>query len=219
MRFSTAAVISTDDSFLARMASASSVAGVKQRSVSFMTRPYRRHRLPASILVVHLSRADLAVGDVDRDCSGIARRAGRRSRRRPRSRTTTRSPRVSVVTIFEGSPPRVPSRAMDDACGAMAPSPPPGAPLRRDEMPLAAMGEGAPRRAGSRIRLTMPRPPRCVPAPPESRRSASAMHADRRIQLHRLGRQVHAVGGVGLDDVDAVRCARRRRCRPRPARR
>ena len=31
-----------------------------------------------------------------------------------------------------------------------------------------------------------------------------AMDADRRLHLHRLDRQVHAVGDVGLDDVDAV---------------
>src|ERR1044072_3709372 len=46
MRFSTADVISTDDSFLARMAAASSVAGVKQRSVSFMTESYTIAALP-----------------------------------------------------------------------------------------------------------------------------------------------------------------------------
>ena len=31
-----------------------------------------------------------------------------------------------------------------------------------------------------------------------------AVDADRRLHLHRFGRQVHAVRGVGLDDVDAV---------------
>src|SRR5881394_3530784 len=91
---------------------------------------------------------------------------------------------------------------MDDGAGH-CPVTPPGAALRGDEVALAAVreahlavqylvfpddAEAAPLRTGA-AGITVQR---------------HAMHADRRIELECLGRQVHAVRGVGLDDVDAV---------------
>ena len=47
----------------------------------------------------------------------------------------------------------------------------------------------------------VPRPPRNSPEPPDPGAQRHAIEADRRFHLHRLGRQVHAVGGVGFDHL------------------
>src|SRR6516225_1287104 len=82
------------------------------------------------------------------------------------------------------------------------------APSRPPARPFGAMKCRSPRwvRRTSPCRISYsrkaPRPPRCAPAPPESRRDA--MDPDRSIELERLGRQVHAVCGVGLDHVGPI---------------
>src|SRR5262249_29219651 len=92
--------------------------------------------------------------------------------------------------------------AIDEGAGHRAVTPA-RATLRRDEVPLAAVGEAdfavqdlvfsrgaeaASLRAGAAGIATQ----------------GDAMDPDRRIELERLGRQVHAIRGVGLDHVSPV---------------
>src|SRR6185437_8925762 len=74
-------------------------------------------------------------------------------------------------------------------------------------MPLAAIGEGD-LALEDLVLEDAAEPAALAPGPARIAVERGAVDADRRIHHQRLGRHVHAVGGIGLDGVDAVAARR-----------